>query len=58
MERAAIAEAETAFMEIHAKRGDDGTTGRGIEISTDLSPVERRVSATCAVAKLNMGDIF
>ena len=27
----------------------------GIEISTDLSPIERRVGAACAVAKLNMG---
>ena len=27
----------------------------GIEISTDLSPIERRVGLLCAVAKLNMG---
>ena len=30
----------------------------GIEISTDLSPIERRVGAACAVAKLNMGAVF
>ena len=28
----------------------------GIEISTDLSPIERRVGAACAVAKWKMGD--
>lgn len=27
----------------------------GIEISTDLSPIERRVGAACAVAKWKMG---
>ena len=29
-----------------------------IKISTDLSPIERRVGAACAVAKLNMGAVF
>lgn len=28
----------------------------GIEISTDLSSIERRVGAACAVAKWKMGD--
>lgn len=27
----------------------------GIEISKDLSPIEQRVGAACAVAKWNMG---
>ena len=28
-----------------------------IQISTDPSPIERRVGVACAVAKLNMGGI-
>lgn len=35
--------------------GIDGAKVGGIEISTDLSPIERRVGAACAVAKWNMG---
>ena len=27
----------------------------GVQISTDLSPIERRVGAACAVAKWKMG---
>ena len=30
--------------------------GRGLQISTDLSAIERRVGLACAVAKLNRGD--
>ena len=30
----------------------------GVQISTDLFPIERRVGAACAVAKLNMGAVF
>ena len=33
-----------------------GMTGRGVQISTDLSAIERRVGLACAVAKLNRGD--
>ena len=38
--------------------GIDGAKVGGIEISTDLSPIARRVGAACAVAKLNMGAVF
>ena len=31
--------------------------GRGLQISTDLSAIERRVGLACAVAKLNRGGI-
>lgn len=34
----------------------DGDKVGGIEISTDLSSIERRVGAACAVAKWKMGD--
>ena len=30
--------------------------GRGLQISTDLSAIERRVGLACVVAKLNKGD--
>ena len=33
----------------------DGDKVGGIEISTDLSSIERRVGVACAVAKWNMG---
>lgn len=29
-----------------------------VQISTDLSTIERRVGVACAVAKLNMGAVF
>ena len=32
-----------------------GMTGRGVQISTDLSAIERRVGLACVVAKLNRG---
>ena len=35
-----------------------GMTGRGVQISTDLSAIERRVGLACAVAKLNRGLFF
>ena len=38
--------------------GIDGAKVGGIEISTGLSSIERRVGAACAVAKLNMGAVF
>lgn len=30
-------------------------TGRGIKISIDISPIERRMGAACVVAKWYMG---
>ena len=35
--------------------GIAGMSGRGVQISTDLSAIERRVGLACAVAKLNRG---
>ena len=37
--------------------GIDGAKVGGIEISTGLSSIERRVGVACAVAKWNMGEI-
>lgn len=47
-----IALCKSCHSQIHAKREDEVGA---IEISTGLSPKERRVGVACAVAKWNMG---